>query len=108
MAQPVATRPSVKRSSRNVIVAIIIIVAMLIGWFVVSAISADLEEQGQVSTRDSILNAAKQCCAVEGSYPTSLAYLEENYGLVVNHTRYLITYDVFAENVMPNVVVLAK
>ena len=43
-----------------------------------------------------------------GAYPSSLAYLEENYGLVVNRSDYAITYEVFADNVMPNVVVLAK
>ena len=51
---------------------------------------------------------AEQCCAIEGAYPSSLAYLEENYGLVVNRSDYAITYEVFADNVMPNVVVLAK
>ena len=73
-----------------------------------NAIGASLREQGELSVRNAILNSAKQRCAIEGAYPSSLAYLEENYGLVVNRSDYAITYEVFADNVMPNVVVLAR
>ena len=73
-----------------------------------AAIVDALREQGELSVRNAILNSAKQCSAIEGAYPSSLAYLEENYGLVVNRSDYAITYEVFADNVMPNVVVLAK
>lgn len=78
------------------------------GWFAARAVGQNLREQGAVSVRNAILDSAKQCCAIEGAYPSSLAYLEENYGLVVNRSDYAITYEVFADNVMPNVVVLAK
>lgn len=77
-------------------------------WFGFSIVSKNLSEQSELSLKNSIMNSAKQCCAIEGSYPASLSYLEENYGLVVNHDRYVITYEIFAENVMPSVVVIAK
>ena len=69
---------------------------------------AHVREQGAVSLRESILSSAKQCCAIEGSYPASLAYLEQNYGLVVNHDDYLVTYEAFADNVLPSVVVVPR
>ena len=71
-------------------------------------INANLSKQGEVSIRNAILNSAKQCCAIEGSYPPSLEYLEENYGLVVNRQNYIITYSIFAENILPNVIVSAQ
>ena len=49
-----------------------------------------------------------QCYAVEGSYPASLDYLEENYGLLVNHDRFIVTYEAFASNLMPQVNVLER
>ncbi|MEG0323303.1 MAG: hypothetical protein RR547_08815 [Raoultibacter sp.] len=58
--------------------------------------------------RNAILSSAKQACAIEGSYPTSIDYLVKNYGLSINRDDYAITYQVFAENIMPNVVVLPK
>ncbi|WP_302391073.1 hypothetical protein [Eggerthella sinensis] len=86
--------------------AIVLAVALIL--LASNAIGASLREQGELSVRNAILSSAKQCCAIEGAYPSSLAYLEENYGLVVNRADYAITYEVFADNVMPNVVVLAK
>ena len=71
-------------------------------------VSTGLIKQGEVSLRDAILSSAKQCCAIEGSYPPSLEYLEQNYGLVVNREKYIITYSIFAENIVPNVIVSAK
>ncbi len=65
-------------------------------------------EQGAASLRDSIVEAAKQCCAVEGSYPSSLSHLEDRYGLSINHADYVITYEWFADNVAPSVVVVPR
>ena len=52
--------------------------------------------------------SAAQCYAVEGVYPSSLEYLVENYGLVLNHDRYNIIYDSFSSNLPPTVEVLEK
>ena len=85
-----------------------IVLVIVVAFFAYDAAHAALREQGELSVRNAILNSAKQCFAIEGTYPSSLAHLEENYGLVVNRSDYAITYEVFADNVMPNVVVLAK
>lgn len=85
-----------------------LVAALALVWVSYDFIGATLREQGELSVRNAIMNSAKQCCAIEGSYPSSLTYLEQNYGLVVNHGDYAITYEVFADNVMPNVVVLSK
>ena len=49
-----------------------------------------------------------QCYAVEGRYPESLDRLEREYGVQINHDRYIVTYDVFATNQLPDVQVLQK
>ena len=41
------------------------------------------------------------CYAVEGRYPPSLDYIAENYGVLVDETRYSVYYYAFAANVMP-------
>lgn len=61
-----------------------------------------------MTTRNSILNAAMQCCAIEGSYPLSLEYLEDNYGVHVNDDLYFVNYEAFASNVMPSVSVTVR
>ena len=58
--------------------------------------------------RQAVLEAAVQCYAVEGRYPESLDRLEREYGVQINHDRYIVTYDVFATNQLPDVQVLQK
>ena len=62
-------------------------------------------EQGAETLRASIIEAALQCCAVEGSYPVSIEHLERHYGLVANTTDYQVTYEWLGDNVAPAVVV---
>lgn len=96
------------RTARRVVkaVAVIAIVAVLaIGAFFAVR---GAREQATLSVRESVLNAAKQCCAIEGSYPTTLEHLESSYGLVINHNDYVVSYEWFADNVLPSVVVTAR
>lgn len=53
-------------------------------------------------------NAAATCYAVEGAYPMDIEYLRENYGLAYDENRYMIHYDAFASNVMPEIRVGVK
>ena len=57
---------------------------------------------------DTIMERALQCYVIEGAYPDSLEYLEENYGLTVNKKEYLIMYTPYAENLPPDVRVLYR
>lgn len=91
------------------VVNLLIVVGLLVAFlFIVGALQHSAREQASASVRDSVLIAAKQCCAVEGSYPSTLEHLEKEYGLVVNHDDYVISYEWFADNVLPTVVVTAR
>lgn len=50
-----------------------------------------------------VQRCAHQCYVVEGVYPPDLEYLEEHYGLQVNHSKFYITYDAFASNLPPDI-----
>lgn len=71
-------------------------------------VGRDLDTASAQALRQAVLQAAVQCYAVDGSYPASLDYLEENYGLLVNHDRFIVTYEAFASNLMPQVNVLER
>lgn len=88
------------------VVLAVVLVAAALGIF--TAVRANARAQGAVALRDSVLNAAKQCCAIEGSYPSSLDYLEKKYGLTINQDDYVVSYEWFADNVMPSVVVTPR
>lgn len=97
-----------KRRARRVIVTIVAIVLAVLLWFAWDQTSAQTEAQSAASVRTAVLDAAMQCAAVEGAYPARLSYLEDHYGLIVNHEDYAVTYEAFAANVPPSVVVVPR
>lgn len=83
------------------VVLVLALVALVTG-------RSDLTEDSAYAIRSAVRRSALQCYVVEGVYPPSLSYLEENYGLQINRDDYYVTYDAFASNLPPTVTVLAK
>lgn len=88
------------------VVALVLVVGLVI--FGVKSMEESTQQQGAASIRETVLSSAVQCCAIEGAYPQTLQYLIDNYGLTVNEDDYAITYEAFASNVMPSVVVVPR
>lgn len=84
------------------VVALVLVALVVAGALVSHRVT---RAQGATSVRAAVLEAAIQCCAVEGSYPSALSHLENDYGLVVNHSDYVVTYEWLGDNVMPSVAV---
>lgn len=68
----------------------------------------DVSAQESNAVRQAVLDAAVQCCAIEGAYPPNVAYLEAHYGLVIDHGRYIVDYELYASNILPEVEILRK
>lgn len=97
-----------KRSIKRLVIGALTCVLVVVCLFSYNALTRSLREQGAASVRQAIMDAAMQCCATEGAYPASLSHLEDSYGLHINHSDYIITYETFADNVMPSVVVVPR
>lgn len=108
MYHEITTKEKARKRRNHVIAAIL--ACALVGMLVVALHFAHIgaREQGAVAMRKSILDAALRCCAIEGSYPLSLSHLEESYGLRINHNDYIITYEAYATNMVPSVVVIPR
>jgi hypothetical protein len=65
-------------------------------------------EESHKILSDAIIRSAVQCYAIEGFYPPDIEYLENNYGLLVDHNKYFVSYSVFASNIIPEVQVFLK
>jgi len=63
------------------------------------------KSEGLRILEDSIRRAVVISYAVEGRYPESVAHLEEKYGIHIDRSKYTVHYDIFASNLMPNIVV---
>lgn len=90
------------------IFAAVLLPLLLAATLIVPPIRRDIRQQSRTAIRDAVLRAAVECYAVEGTYPGSLSYLEEHYGLQINHREYIVAYDAFAGNLMPDVQVLVR
>ena len=69
---------------------------------------AEEAEDSVQAIRETVMQRALQCYVIEGAYPVSLEYLEENYGLTVNTEEYKIVYTPYAENLPPEVRVIYR
>ncbi len=94
-----------QRRRRLVRLAVVVAVVLVVVWQAVRMANVLTREQGAQAVRESVVRSAVQCCAIEGSYPTSLQYLEEHYGLVVNERDYQVSYEWLGDNIPPSVVV---
>lgn len=94
---------------KHIIISLIVIVFLLTYMYqgVDSAQKARDQENFKVLS-DAIIRSAVQCYAIEGFYPPNIEYLEKNYGLIVDHSKYFISYSVFASNIMPEVRIFTK
>ncbi|MCL2811126.1 MAG: hypothetical protein FWD25_04460 [Clostridia bacterium] len=62
----------------------------------------------QLATLENALRrAAVTCYALEGRYPDTLDYLTDNYGVVIDSDRFIVSYSVFGRNVMPSIEVFS-
>lgn len=75
-------------------------------YFGLNSVGQTSESERLRSVEKAVSRATVQCYAVEGRYPSSLAYLEERYGLIIDHEKYIVQYDIFASNLMPTILVL--
>jgi hypothetical protein len=79
----------VKRDFKIISVLILI---MLIVYFYMAVDNAHKksDEEGHRILSDAIIRSAVQCYAIEGFYPPGIEYLENNYGLLVDHDKYFV------------------
>ena len=54
--------------------------------------SKKADARGADTLRDAIRRASVQCYAIEGRYPPSVDYLEENYGILIDRDKYDVFY----------------
>ena len=91
-------------SIRNMVLMLVLLVAMLVAMFMSSRqVSGSMERESLRIAEQAINRALVTCYATEGSYPAEFSYLEETYGVHIDHSRFLVEYDIFASNIMPSV-----
>lgn len=99
--------PKEKNKGRGYILSVLIFAAVLLLFFAsVKTMARRTEEDRLNALTSAIRRASVQCYAIENRYPPSVEYLEEHYGIVIDHNRYHVFYDGWASNIMPDITVL--
>lgn len=85
----------------------VIVLAILLGFATaVSGLDRDSKAESKHQLEQAIRRGCVACYAAEGVYPPNLDYLKEHYGLQIDEEAYVVYYDIFAENLMPDITVL--
>ncbi|MEG2038641.1 MAG: hypothetical protein RRZ73_02820 [Oscillospiraceae bacterium] len=87
---------------------LIFVFVMLIFLGGLNSISQATQNEQLKSTKQAVIRAAVQCYATEGVYPATLDILEQRYGLTLDHEKFVIDYQCFAANIMPDVTVIPR
>ncbi len=93
---------------RDLIKLLAIVAVLAAAVLLVNRIASAQDSAETDIVRDAVKNAALTCYAVEGAYPDSVDYLREHYRLAYDEDRYLITYDAFASNMIPDIYVTER
>lgn len=74
----------------------------------VTRLERDAVAEGRQLLEDAVRRSAVACYASEGFYPADIGYLQRHYGLQYDESRYVVHYEMFASNLMPDITVLEK
>lgn len=87
---------------------LLLIVTAVFAAAVLPSMQSRICEGGRTAVSEAVLRSAVECYSVEGAYPESLDHLIENYGLSINRNRYIVVYNAFASNQLPDIQVLVR
>lgn len=90
---------------RSLILALAVLLCFLTA---VSRLEQGRKAEGRQQLEDAVRRTAVACYASEGFYPPSVEDMVRRYGLQYDETAYLIHYEVFASNLMPEITVVEK
>ncbi|MBP3886955.1 MAG: hypothetical protein J6F30_04775 [Cellulosilyticum sp.] len=62
----------------------------------------------QIQLEGALKRAIVECYALEGVYPPNIEYIEQNYGIVIDREQFIVHYEAFADNIMPDFIVIAN
>ena len=73
-----------------------------------NTLSGKTKEAQQKTLEDAIYRSISHCYALNGYYPESLDALIETYGITYDADQYFVDYQIWSENVMPDVTIIPR
>ena len=88
--------------------AVAAVACLLVFVFSLDSVQERQGAEGRQQLETALRRAAVACYAAEGVYPPTIEYLQQHYGVQIEEEKYIVFYDVFANNLMPDITVLEK
>lgn len=88
--------------------AVIFIAVFVFFLYMLGNISDDTKARQEESLISALNRCIVSCYCVEGTYPPSLEYMVEHYGLTYDKNSFFIDYRPDGSNIYPEVVVIRK
>ncbi len=88
--------------------ALIMVAVLIVLSITVPRITSANIERERGLLENAIERSVVQCYALEGTYPPSIGYLEEHYGLQYDEDSFIVDYRYIGGNIRPNVTVLER
>lgn len=103
------TGKTILRSGLRTLVGLLVFTAVVLYFFtVLRNMDVGQTREGRRQLELSLRRAAVACYAERGAYPPTLEELTQYSGVQIDPARYRVFYEVFADNLMPNITVLVN
>lgn len=88
----------------------VIIFCIVMGAFIlsVSRISDQTNARAAQTLEQALNRGIVHCYTIEGSYPESLQYLKDHYGLTYDEERFFVDYQVLGSNIIPEITIIDR
>ena len=94
---------------RNFILSCLFFLLILSAFFLgTSSFQKRVDKEGISTLQDAVTRSITRCYAEEGSYPETLNYLKEHYGLTYDESTYYVDYQPLGSNIMPDITIIQK
>ena len=92
------------------VLAVSLLIVAVFTFFLTALDGVDEGKSLEDKTRleEAMKKAALSCYAIEGAYPPSAQYLIENYAVQYDEERFVIKYEFYGSNLMPDITVLVR
>lgn len=84
----------------------VVVTVMLV--YGINSISTKTRAEEKRNLENALQRGITQCYAVEGTYPESLDYLKEHYGITYDEDVFFVDYKASGANILPDVTIIEK
>ena len=97
-----------KRIPKSLLSICVFFVVLLCFFQGITNFSSDTQKRQRESLENALTRSVTYCYTVEGSYPPSLTYLQENYGLIYDDGLFFVDYQYLGANILPDITIIER